>query len=191
LIRFDRRQLVAFVRALDRNLEQPTTVVVIGGAAAAMAYHAGTRTADIDVWQGLSEAILQAAEHARRETGLAIEIGSAAVADLPLNYEDRLRPARGLRLDKLTMVFPDKYDLALAKAVRGYQHDLDAIEGIHRRHRLAARTLIARFDEEMSAAIADPRKLRLNMAMLAARLYGFDEGRRLALRWGVPIPQIG
>jgi hypothetical protein len=78
LIRFDRRQLVAFVRALDRNLEQPTTVVVIGGAAAAMAYHAGTRTADIDVWQGLSEAILQAAERARRETGLAIEIGSAA-----------------------------------------------------------------------------------------------------------------
>jgi hypothetical protein len=191
LTRFDRRQLVAFVRALDRNLENPASVVVIGGAAAAMAYHAGTRTADIDIWQGMSEEILEAAARARRDTGLAIEIGSAAVADLPLNYEDRLRPARGLRLERLTLVFPDKYDLALAKAVRGYQHDIDAIEGIHRRHRLAPRTLIGRFEEEMSAAIADPRKLRLNMAMVAARLYGFDEGRRLALRWGVPVPHTG
>jgi hypothetical protein len=156
-----------------------------------MAYHAGTRTADIDIWQGLTDSLLEAARQARRETGLGIEIGSAAVADLPLNYEDRLRPARGLALEKLTMVFPDKYDLALAKAVRGYQHDLDAIEGIHRRHRLAPKTLIGRFEEEMGAAITDPRKLRLNMAMLAARLYGFEEGRRLALRWGVPVPQAG
>jgi hypothetical protein len=191
LIRFDRRQLVAFVRALDRNLDRPTTVVVIGGAAAAMAYHAGTKTADIDVWRGLTDSLLEAAGRARRDTGLAVQIGSAAVADFPLNYEDRLRQARGLALEKLTMVFPDKYDLALAKAVRGYQHDLDAIEGIHRNHRLAARTLITRFEEEMTAAITDPRKLRLNMAMVAARLYGFEEGRRLAIRWGVPVPGNG
>jgi hypothetical protein len=191
LIRFDRRQLVAFVRALDRNLDRPTTVVVIGGAAAAMAYHAGTKTADIDVWRGLTDSLLEAAGRARRDTGLAVQIGSAAVADFPLNYEDRLRQARGLALEKLTMVFPDKYDLALAKGVRGYQHDLDAIEGIHRNHRLAARTLITRFEEEMTAAITDPRKLRLNMAMVAARLYGFEEGRRLAIRWGVPVPGNG
>jgi len=188
LTRFDRRQLVAFVRAVDRHLARPVAVVVIGGAAAAVAYHAGTKTADIDVWQGLSNDLLEAAARARQETGLAIGIGSAAVADLPLNYEARLRPARGLRLDKLTMIFPDKYDLALAKTVRGYQHDLDAIAGMHRRHRIARRTLVDRFEAEMSAAITDPRKLRLNMAMLAARLYGFEEGRRLAQRWGVPVP---
>lgn len=188
MTRFDRPQLVAFVRALDRHLERPTAIVVIGGAAAALAHHAGTRTADIDVWQGLSAEILEAAARAREETGLAIDVASAAVADLPLNYEDRLRPARGLRLATLTMVFPDKYDLTLAKAVRGYQHDIDAIAGIHRRHRLARQTLVARFEEEMSAAITDPRKLRLNMAMVAARLYGFEEGRRLAERWKVPVP---
>lgn len=191
MTRFNRRQLVAFIRALDRNLEKPATVVVIGGAAAAVAYHAGTSTADIDLWQGISDDILEAASRARKETGLGVAIGSAAVADLPINYEDRLRPARGLILQRLTVIFPDKYDLSLAKAVRGYQHDLDAIEGIHRRHRLAAKTLIGRFETEMTAAITDPRKLRLNMAMVAARLYGLEEGRRLAERWGVPIPQKG
>lgn len=189
--RFDRRELIVFIRALDRQLERPAAAVVIGGAAASLAYHAGNRTADIDLWQGISDEILAAAARAREETGLAVSIGSAAVADLPLNYEDRLHPARGLALTRLTLVFPDKYDLALAKAVRGYQHDLDAIQGMHRRHKLAASTLIERFEAEMTAAIIDPRKLRLNMAMLAARLYGLDEGRRLAERWDVPIPQKG
>jgi hypothetical protein len=188
LTRFDRAQLVTFVRALDGRLQQQTAIVVIGGAAAAVAYHSGTRTADIDVWRGLTPDLLEAGARARQDTGLAIAIGSAAVADLPLNYEDRLRPVRGLRLHKLTLVFPDKYDLALAKAARGYQHDIDAIEGIHRRHRLSPSTLITRFETEMGAAIVDPRKIRLNMAMVAARLYGFEAGRRLAARWNVPVP---
>jgi hypothetical protein len=188
LTRFDRAQLITFIRALDAQLQRQATILVIGGAAAAVAYHSGTRTADIDVWQGLTPELLEAGAGARQATGLAVAIGSAAVADLPLNYEDRLRPARGLRLHKLTMVFPDKYDLALAKAVRGYQHDLDAIEGIHRHHRLSPATLITRFETEMGAAIVDPRKIRLNMAMVAARLYGFEEGRRLAALWNVPVP---
>jgi hypothetical protein len=187
--RFDRVQLVTFLRALDRHVRRPASVVVIGGAAASIAYDSGTRTADIDVWTGLSAELLDAAEEARRQTGLAIAVGSAAVADLPFNYEDRLRSARGLRLRRLAVRFPEKYDLALAKVVRGYQHDLDAIEGIHRRHRLSQRTLVARFEAEMGAAITDPRRLRLNVAMLAARLYGFDAGRRLAERWGVPVPE--
>jgi len=186
--RFDRRQLVSFLRAIDRNMRRPASAIVIGGAAAAVAYHAGTKTADIDLWKGLTPEILEAAECARQETGLAIAIGAAAVADLPYDYEDRLRPARGLRLDKLVLAFPDKYDLALAKAVRGYQHDLDAIEGIHRRHHLSEKTLVSRFEKEMSAAIADPRKVQFNMAMLAARLYGLEAGRLLAQRWGVPTP---
>jgi hypothetical protein len=188
LTRFDRAQLVAFLRALDRRLRRPATAVVIGGAAAAVAYDSGTKTADIDLFRGISKDILEAARMARRETGLAIAVGAAPVADLPSDYEERLRPARGLSLEKLTLAFPDKYDLTLAKAVRGYQHDLDAIEGIHRRHRLSRKTLVGRFDDEMSQAIGDPARIRLNMVMLVARLFGVEQARKLARRWGVPIP---
>jgi hypothetical protein len=189
MLRFDRRQLLAFMHALDRRLPRVTEVVIIGGAAAALAHDSGTRTADIDLWQGLTSDILAAAEQARKDTGLAIAVSAAAVADLPHNYQERLRPGRGLRLKTLRAWFPDKYDLALAKIVRGYQHDLDAIAGIHRRHRLAASTLVNRFESEMGSAVADPARVRLNMAMLAARLYGQREGQRLAQRWGVPIPR--
>jgi hypothetical protein len=189
LTRFDRRQLVAYLRALDRHLRRPATVIVIGGAAAAVAYDSGTTTADIDLFRGMSKDILEAAQKAREETGLAIAVDAAPVADLPYDYEGRLRPARGLRLARLTLVFPDKYDLVLAKAVRGYQHDLDAIEGIHRRHRLSRKTLVGRFDAEMSHAIRPPARTRLNMVMVVARLYGIEEGRALARRLGVPIPR--
>lgn len=137
----------------------------------------------------MSAAIRDAAQAAREETGLAIAVGPAAVADLPYDYEDRLRALRGVRLARLQLLLPDKYDLVLAKAVRGYQHDLDAIEGIHRRHRLSRRTLVARFEAEMSHAIRDAGRIRSNVVMLVARLYGMDEARALARRFGVPIPR--
>ena len=149
-----------------------------------MAYDSGTETADVDLFVGMSGQIEEAARTAREQTGLAIPVAAAPVADLPYDYEDRLRPARGLRLKKLTLTFPEKYDLALSKAVRGYQHDLDAVEGIHRRHRLSRKTLIGRFEAEMSQAIGDPARLRQNVIMLVARLYGSEEARKLARRWG-------
>ncbi len=180
------------MRAVGRHLTRPTTVVVIGGAAAAIEYQSNTKTADIALLAGMSKDVQHASHSARKETGLAIAIGAVTVADLPLNYEDRLRPARGLRIERLRVVFPDKYDLTLSKTVRGYQHDLDAIQGIHRRHTLSQQTLVGRFVTEMDtgrAATGDRRKICLNMAMVVARLWGVEAGRALAERWGVPVPR--
>lgn len=190
--RFDRAELVSFIRAVDRHLTEEVEILVIGGTAAVLGYNAGVHTADVDVFElrrGSAGDLGQAAERARQETGLAVSVGAAAVASLPDEFESRIRSVRGLQLKKLSILIPDKYDIALSKTVRGYPHDLDAIEGIHTHHRLSAKTLVARFEAElMKTAVADPRKLALNMAMVAARLYGFEEGRRLAQRWGVPIP---
>ena len=40
----------------------------------------------------------------------------------------------------------------------------------------------------MSQAIGDPARIRQNVLMLVARLYGTEEARNLARRWGAPIP---
>jgi hypothetical protein len=93
LTRFGRRQLVAFLRALDRHLQRPAAAVVIGGAAAAVAYDADSKTADIDVYGGMSKAISQAAEVARRESGHAIAVAAVTIADLPIRAP--LRAVRG------------------------------------------------------------------------------------------------
>jgi hypothetical protein len=191
LTRFDRAQLAAFLRSIDRHLAEKLEATVIDGAAAAVGYDSNTRTSNVDVFslRGSEKALTQAAAQARQETGLGVAIGSAAVAHLPYNYETRLKPIRGLTLRKLTILVPDKYDLALSKTVRAYPHDIDAIEGIHESHRLARKTLIDRFESELlNQAIADRRKLALNMAMVIARIHGFEEGRKLAKRWSVPVP---
>ena len=94
------------------------------------------------------------------------------MAELPYNYEDRVRKVRGLDLERLTVLVPDKYDLALSKALRGYPHDIDAIEGMHRKHRLSQKTLVDRFETELAKiATADERIIRLNVAMVVARLF--------------------
>jgi hypothetical protein len=191
--RFDKAQLTAFLRAIDRNLTQKVKVVMVGGAAAAVAYDANVKTADVDIFNvigGFPEALGAAATAARQETGLGISVGAAAVVDLPYNYEARLKPIRGLQLKKLKIVVPDKYDLALSKTMRGYPHDIEAVESISDHHHLAQRVFVGRFETElMKEAVADPRKIALNVVMVVARLYGFDEGRKLAERWGVPVPR--
>lgn len=190
--KFDRKQLVDFVQSLDRHLSEPVSLFIIGGAAASLGYDSNTKTSDIDVYKvnsGSIEAIRLAGLAAYEETGIDVSIGSGSVAELPHNYEDRISELIGLRLKNLTLTVPDKYDLALSKVVRGYPHDIEAIEGIDKHHRLAESTLIERFETELvGQAVVDRRKLRLNFIILIAALYGHEEGKRLATEWGFPIP---
>jgi hypothetical protein len=192
LTRFDRAQLVAFIRALDRHLRKKVRIVVIGGAAASVGYDSDVRTADIDIFtvlEGPPDSLLAAAELAREETGLGVGVGAATVADLPFNYEARLRPVRGLDLKNLTILIPEKYDLALSKAMRGYEHDITAVKSMHERHRLSQTTLVRRFETElMKEAVADTQRIALYVVLVVERLYGFKPAQKLAERWGVPVP---
>lgn len=194
MIDFDRSELLTFLRALDRHLDERTTLVVVGGAAASVEYRAETRTSDVDVMEmreGSEIDLARAVEEACRQTGLAIDVDAATITELPYGYEERLRPVRGQRLAKLQIWVPEKYDLALSKMLRGYPHDLDAVEGMHGHHPLSKTTLVTRFEEElMNIATADRRKICLNVAMLAARLYGLAAGEELARRWGVSVPTV-
>jgi hypothetical protein len=192
LTKFDRAQLVAFIRALDSHLRRRVSVVMIGGAAASVGYGSAITTADIDiltVLKGSPASLPDAARLARAQTGLGVGVGAATIANLPYNYEERLKPVRGLDLKNLAILIPDKYDLSLSKVVRGYEHDIAAVKDIHQRHRLSQATLVARFETElMKEAVTDPRRLALNMVLMVERLYGFKAARTLAERWGVPVP---
>lgn len=47
--RHDSDELLRFLQAVDERLERPAQLIVIGGAAAALAYGAQRATSDIDV----------------------------------------------------------------------------------------------------------------------------------------------
>ena len=58
--KYTREELVRFVRSVDRAIEEPTEILVIGGAAAALQYGATTSTKDIDTWHAVPRALAKA-----------------------------------------------------------------------------------------------------------------------------------
>jgi hypothetical protein len=191
--RLERDQIVRFLRALDAALKGDVTIFVVGGLAAILQYDAAVQTADMDVFaivSGSESDLERAARVASDVTGIVLPIGHASITELPWNYEDRLKRVRGLKLKKLTMIVPDKYDLALSKTVRGYEHDLEAISSMHAHHRLSENTLVQRFEDEIwKTAMGDPRNFALNMFHVMRLLYGEKRAEPYRRRWGLDKPR--
>lgn len=189
--RFERGEIVRFLRALDSALDGSVEVFVVGGLAAILQYDAAVKTSDMDVGafvSGDQTDLRRASRVAAEATGIFLAINPAPVAELPWNYEDRVKLVRGLKLKKLRMIVPDKYDLVLSKALRGYEHDLEAIESIHTRHRLSEKTLAKIFEEELwKIATGDPKKFARNMLQVMRMLYGMDRAEIYRERWGLDM----
>jgi hypothetical protein len=96
-------------------------------------------------------------------------VTQSGVADAPHDFESRLERVLP-DLDRLRVWVPEKHDLALMKAMRAYEHDLQAIAEIHAHSRLDLDTLIGRFQDEM-APIGDPARIRGNILAVVERLF--------------------
>jgi hypothetical protein len=57
------------------------------------------------------------------------------------------------------------------KVLRCDEHDLQAIEAIHRHSPLDASLLVNRYQDEMSSATIDPRRLRAQFLVAVERLF--------------------
>ncbi len=150
-------QLIEFLTAVDDALVQlvgrdeaaePVRVVVIGGSAAALSYGATRATYDIDTWNLVPPLLEQAADIARKRTGLAVPLVKSPIADGPYQLEDRLQQALP-QLRLLKVLVPERHDLVLMKVLRCAEHDLAVIEEIHAHSPLDLETLIQRFKVEL------------------------------------------
>lgn len=166
---FLREQLERFLRAVDAALAEPIDLVVIGGTAAALHYGVGRATHDIDTWTPVQADLAAAADKARAVTGLEIPLQESGVADAPLEFEARLeRVLPNLR--RLAVFVPERHDLVLMKAVRCYEHDLEAIAEIHASSPLSLEVLVERFRDEMTP-IGEPARIRGNFLAVVERLF--------------------
>jgi hypothetical protein len=84
-------------------------------------------------------------------------------------------------LKKLKTFVPEKHDLVLMKVIRGEEHDLEAIEGIHRLSPLEVDVLVKRYVEEMGAVVIEPSRLRGNFLVMIERLFP-EKARIIAKR---------
>ena len=166
---FGKDELEQFLVAVDQALTHPVNVIVIGGTAAALHYGVTRRTHDIDTWTAVKGDLATATERARQATGLDIPVAQSGVADAPHDFESRLERVLP-HLDRLRAWVPEKHDLALMKAMRAYEHDLQAIAEIHAHSPLDLDTLVGRFQDEM-APIGDPVRIRGNVLAVVERLF--------------------
>lgn len=174
--KFNAEQIRAFLTALDRQLDEPRELILIGGSAAALAYGVERATRDVDTWSAWIQDVGEAVSRAGAVSGLPIPVEYAAVADAPYEFESRLEKVDLAVPVKLEILVPEKHDLVLMKMMRGYEHDIETAVDIHAKHGLDFETLIARYISEMDHVIGDRRKLDLNFLALIERLY---DGERL------------
>ena len=168
---FSASDLERFLRAVDRYLGEEVSIVLIGGGAAAIAYKVDIGTTDLDTFGTPLQPLELAMEQARAETGLRIPVSDTAVAEVPIDYEDRLQ--RQLAdLPRLTVFALEKHDLALSKAVRAEENDLAAMDELHKLNPLDEGTLVTRYLNEMDQANGRRRGLDENFLLLISRLYG-------------------
>ena len=165
-----RAEIERFLRAVDRALKRRATIIVIGGGAAAIKYRIDDPTTDIDTFNALGADLRRAIEAARKATGLPMPFEQSGVADGPYDFEDRLLRALP-SLMRLTVVVPERHDLALMKTVRGDQADFAKLEAIHERTPFDLSVLLQRYEEEMSHVVIGPRRLRGNFLALVESLF--------------------
>lgn len=186
---FESDELKRFLRSVDDQLTQPAELLLIGGAAAALAYGVSRSTTDIDTMHDTSH--LEAAFRTAREiTGLDIPVQTVGIADGPCNLEDRIEPV-SLGLRNLRITVPEKHDLVLMKTIRGQENDRDAISQIEKRKGLDKTILIDRFEREMTHVVAIPGHLRWNLITVMEMLYGEEEADRIKERLPESWPNRG
>ncbi len=158
-----------FLRALDRALKGPATMLVIGGTAAVLRYGATRATQDIDTLSTVSQSLALAASAARAKTGLDIPIQYVTIADTPEDYESRLERVLP-QLKRLSVLVPERHDLVLMKAVRAYEHDIQVIREIHSHAPLDLEVLVDRFLNEMSP-IGNRTRIRQNLLLVIEKVF--------------------
>jgi hypothetical protein len=96
-------------------------------------------------------------------------VAQSGVADAPFDFESRLERVLP-HLERLRVFVPEKHDLVLMKAIRGYEHDLEAALQIHANSPLDLETLVGRYQDEMTP-IGDPVPIRGNFLHVVENLF--------------------
>jgi hypothetical protein len=168
---FGANEIRTFLRAVDRYLTRRTRIEIIGGSAAALAHGATSTTADVDTFTPTTAELEEAVARATQDTGLKLPLLQAGVADVPINYEDRLE--RHLpELEKLEVWVLEKHDLALSKALRWHEPDAQQMREIRDCVGLSCELLIERFRDEMSHVMGSPARVRMNFLAMIEDLFG-------------------
>lgn len=177
------------LRLIDAELEEPHTLVIVGGAAIGLRYNRAHLTSDIDsvtstrdrrLWAAIDRACRKLQEQAGLEA--LPRVSSSGVFDPPEDWESRLRSLKRLKLKYLDVKLPERHDLAISKVSRGDTRDFEAIRAMHEEKPLLLPTLVRRYEEARRVRVGDPRRFKMNFLSLVSTLFGDEEADRVEPR---------
>ena len=177
--KFDRADLIGYLRILDARLTRPGTLRLIGGAVVGLCYLPEYRTRDVDfAWA--DREVEAAIQELRLERPDLVVTSQTGVYFAPYSHEERLRALDIPGLTRLTVEVPERHDLAIMKVARGLDRDLEALVQIHAIDPFDPGTLVERFHETW---LTGPQRLAdLGLLALIETLFGAAEADRAERR---------
>lgn len=150
-----------FLAELDTLLTERVELHCIGGFAAVAAYHLPRSTNDLDYYTLVPAYCGQDLERLAGEgSALArkykVHVHRAAVASLPMNYEERLRELFAGHFRNMRLCVLDPYDLALSKLCRNAERDREDVKHLAKTQKLEPTILRDRYVNELRAVLIGP-----------------------------------
>jgi|SRR5580692_11235438 hypothetical protein len=150
-----------FLEEVDALLSEPVELHCIGGFAVVAAYYLPRSTNDLDYYtpipvdcgENLEQLAGQGSALARK---YKVHVHRAAVASLPMNYEERLTEPFAGRFHNIRLFVLDPYDLVLSKLSRNASRDREDVALLAKTLNLDAATLRERYEREMKNVLIGP-----------------------------------
>lgn len=144
----------SFFTEIDESLEEEMALHCLGGFVMTMLYGLDRPTADVDVLPVGSHAVTEslidlAGQGSTLHKKYKVYLQVVGVAQVPDNYEDRLKEMFQGSFNHLRLFGLDPYDLALSKLERNTQRDRDDVKHLARTLPLDLKVLQERYQKEL------------------------------------------
>ena len=121
--KFEASALFEFLGRVDRELAAPSIIFLIGGSAVSIIDPAHS-TSDVDLLSPGSVEFDAAVARLRARGEPVLPIQVVGIAEGPEGLEKRAQKIALEGATQLTVLVPERHDLAIMKLARGYEHDL-------------------------------------------------------------------
>lgn len=160
----------SFFKEIDASLEEELALHCLGGFVMTVLYGLDRPTADVDVLPFGSNAVTEsligmAGQGSRLHTKYKVYLQVVGVAQVPVNYEDRLTEMFPEAFSHLRLFALDAYDLALSKLERNTQRDRDDVKHLARTVPFDLDKLQGRYQKELRPNLGNPGREDLTLKL--------------------------
>ena len=146
---YTKKDLESFFIALDSELQSKHTIILIGGAAAALHYKSKIGTIDIGTYNSIEDLKEAYRRTLAKHPELKIPFNAALPAQGPVHMEKRLEEYHEISLKKLTIKIPEAHDWIMLKTARCEEKDIADMKDLAKQYKIDPAILLKLFKEEM------------------------------------------